>query len=118
MILVAREITVPIMFRRSMKQILKCIWLPLSLSGFLLSVAHASTVTAVTDPTSRWNAIPIIGTAPTLDQQTGQEDSDIVGTTASPAFYSSFDSTNIYYRVRLGASSSNNSTTYSGLFWI
>jgi hypothetical protein len=54
-----------------------------------------------------------------LDQQTGQGDADIVGLGVNAGFYTGFDGTNVYFRVRLGETlMKQGNPKYSGLFWI
>lgn len=79
------------------------------------SSAWAGAITSITDPTTNWNVIPVVSLDPANDQQTGQGDADLVGIVADPDFYSNFDGTNVYYRIRLGAV---NKSGYSGLLWI
>jgi hypothetical protein len=74
----------------------------------------AASIASVTDPTTNFNVVPFPNQNDYFnDQQTGQ------GNTANPGFYTAFDGTNIYYRVRLGATDKSGSkTAFSGLFWI
>jgi hypothetical protein len=80
----------------------------------------AASIASVTDPTTNFNVVPFPNQNDYFnDQQTGQGGADIVGNTANPGFYTAFDGTNIYYRVRLGATDKSGSkTAFSGLFWI
>ena len=75
----------------------------------------ASIISSVTDPTTNWTVVPAISLDPGADQQTGQGDQDIVGTTQDAGFYTASDGNNIYFRVRLGKLRSGG---YSGLFWV
>jgi len=75
----------------------------------------ASNISSVTDPTSNWTVAPTISLDTGSDQQTGQGDQDIVGTTQDAGFYTGFDGNNMYFRVRLGKLRSGG---YSGLFWV
>ena len=80
----------------------------------------AAAITSVGDPTTNFSVVPFPNQNDySNDQQTGQGGSDIVGNTTNPAFFTAFDGTNVYYRVRLGATDKAGSqTAYSGLFWV
>lgn len=81
----------------------------------------------ISGSTSRWNAI-LYGTNgvadPSNDQQTGQRESDLVGTTAIPSAYMAFDPATagsltdgtLYFRLRLAEDSQ--SAGYSGFIWV
>jgi hypothetical protein len=81
----------------------------------------------ISGSTTRWNAI-LYGTNgvadPSNDQQTGQRESDIVGTTAIPSAYMAFDPASagsltdgsLYFRLRLAEDSQ--SAGYSGFVWV
>jgi len=84
--------------------------------GVWSTVAIAATITSVTDPTTNWTSVPVIGLDPSTDQQTGQADADLVGIVANPGFYTAFDGTNIYFRARLSAVT--NGGNFKGLLWI
>jgi len=70
----------------------------------LIGNISAAPITSVTDPTTNFNVVPFAHQNDFfIDQQTGQTTSDIVGDATNSGFYTAFDGTNIYYRVRLGA---------------
>jgi len=81
---------------------------------------RSATITSVADPTTNFNAVPFPHQNDFFnDQQTGQGGSDIVGDATNPGFYSAFDGTSLYYRVRLGATdTSGQNIAFGGLFWI
>jgi len=99
-----------------MKRELGLIALHLCVAGFYSTTAFAATISSVTDPTTNWTAVPVIGFDVSADQQTGQADADLVGIVADPGFYTAFDGTNIYFRARLGAVT--NGGSFKGLLWI
>jgi len=99
-----------------MKRELGLIALHLCVAGFFSTTAFAATISSVTDPTTNWTAVPVIGFDVSADQQTGQADADLVGIVADPGFYTAFDGTNIYFRARLGAVT--NGGSFKGLLWI
>jgi len=78
--------------------------------------ASAATISAVTDPTTNWTAVPLISLDPSADQQTGQADADLVGIAANPGFYTAYDGTNIYFRARLGKAPTGGA--FTGLLWV
>ena len=82
-------------------------------------LAHAgfsATLTSVTDPSTNFTTVPIISIDAGNDQQTGQTDADLVGIVSDPGFFTGFDGTNEYYRIRLGKAS--NGGNFKGLLWI
>jgi hypothetical protein len=90
----------------------------------LAKPAHAQLISG---STTRWNAILYGGNGvadPSNDQQTGQRDSDIVGTTAVPSAYMAFDPASagsltdgtLYFRLRLAEDSQ--SAGYDGFVWV
>jgi hypothetical protein len=94
-----------------------------SLAG-LISPAHAQLISG---STARWNAILYGGNGvadPSNDQQTGQRESDIVGTTVVPSAYMAFDPASagsltdgtLYFRLRVAEDSQ--SAGYSGFVWV
>jgi hypothetical protein len=83
--------------------------------------AWASSITSIVDTTNHWNVVPYRTPVDCAnDQRTGKGDGDIVGTVENPGFYSNFDGTYVYYRVRLGATNIDNRSNpvYSGMFSI
>jgi hypothetical protein len=80
----------------------------------------AATISSVNDPTTNFRVVSFPNQNDYFnDQQTGQGSSDIVGNTANPGFFTAFDGTNVYYRVRLGATDlSKSQPAYAGLFWV
>jgi hypothetical protein len=102
--------------RYGMKRQLRLIVLHLCMAGACSITATAATISSVTDPTTNWTSVPVVGLDPSVDQQTGQVDADLVGIVADPAFYTAFDGTNIYFRARLGAVT--NGGNFKGLLWV
>jgi len=76
----------------------------------------ASLLTTPSD-SSFWLAVPNIGLDPVADLQTGQHDADLVGIISDPGFFTGWDGTSLYFRIRQG-SASHTGPTYSGLTWI
>ena len=66
---------------------------------------------------SFWVAVPNIDLDPVADLQTGQHDADLVGVVGDPGFFTGWDGTNMYFRIREGAAS-HTGPSYSGLTWI
>src|SRR5688572_3680225 len=93
-----------------------------ALIGLLLVGVNtwAAPITSVADPTTNFNVVPFQHQNDFfIDQQTGQTTSDIVGDATNAGFYTAFDGTNVYYRVRLGATDrSGANAAFRGLFWI
>jgi hypothetical protein len=78
-------------------------------------------ILGVGDPTPNWNVVNFSNlNDPFNDQQTGQGDADIVGNALNPGFYSNFDGTYVYYRVRLGKTDfkSGSPNLSSEVFWV
>ena len=99
------------------------IYLTLTLFLFPLS-AHAQLISS---STSLWKAIQYSGgnsSDPSVDQQTGQRESDLVGTSTVPSAYSAFDPASagsltdgtLYFRIRVAEDSQ--SANYSGYVWV
>ena len=99
---------------RKVSRLLPC----LAAAALLTTAAMAGTVTSVTSPTNNWTVVPTIDLDPGKDQQTGQTDADLVGIVADPGFYTGFDGTNIYFRVRLGSVSDSHTNAFKNTFWI
>src|SRR6266498_2811792 len=79
------------------------IFLFLCVGALAATEGWANTILSVGDPTTNWNVVNFTNlNDPINDQQTGQGDADIVGNALNPGFYSNFDGTYVYYRVRLG----------------
>lgn len=100
----------------------------LLLAVLLLALATpAAHAQFVGSSTSLWNAILYGGNGvadPALDQQTGQRESDLVGTSAVPSAYMAFDPGSVgshtdgtmYFRVRVAEDSQG--AGYSGYLWV
>ena len=81
----------------------------------------ANMILGVADPTTNWNVVNFSNLNDFInDQQTGQADADIVGNAQNPGFYSNYDGTYIYYRVRLGKTDfkSGSPNLSSEVFWV
>lgn len=87
---------------------------------FAPAQSSAALITSVTDPTTNFNTVPFPNQNDFFnDQQTGQGGADIVGDATNSGFYSAYDGTYLYYRVRFGATDGNGqNVAFSGLFWV
>lgn len=94
--------------------------------GLLLLPRNAA-AQLVSSSTSNWTPIKYGGNGvldPSIDQQTGQRESDIVGTSTAPSAYTLFDpgtpgsntDGTLYFRIRLAEDSQG--AGYSGYFWV
>lgn len=87
------------------------------------AIAGTGAPASVTTPMPEWTTVMAASQLDFfLDQQTGQGDADIVGLGTNAGFYTGFDGTYVYYRVRLGKTLMSGGKTpqpqYKGLLWI
>lgn len=85
-------------------------------ASVLANAGFSAVLTSVTDPSTSFTTVPKISIDAANDQQTGQTDADLVGIVTDPGFFTGYDGTNEYYRVRLGKASTGGN--FRGLFWI
>jgi len=91
------------------------------LAGLAATGGRANMILTVGDPTPNWNVVNFANLNDAInDQQTGQGDADIVGNAQNPGFYSNFDGTYVYYRVRLGKTDlkAGSPSLTSEVFWV
>jgi hypothetical protein len=93
----------------------------LLLGAVMAQQGWALGILGVGDPTTSWNVVNFVNlNDPIADQQTGQGDADIIGDALNAGFYSNFDDTYVYYRVRLGKTDLKSGLPHlnSEVFWV
>jgi hypothetical protein len=84
---------------------------------FVLHPLQAGVV-SVTDSSTAWTVVPNIDLDPINDMQTGHPESDLVGIVTDPGFFTGWDGTSVYYRLRLGKQAAAGVSQKGVVAWI